>query len=158
ARRGGEFRHSPHVPHRGADFRDLYPGFHGRYLWKNNARPAHCAPAARDVVQRPRGAERADQTGLRCGARCAEIHRIIKNKMQEMQQNPSRPGRILTTGFLIILGVIAADQYSKWLVLETVLRKAGNAPGFADWFTTPRSLDYFAAQQGDYTTDTLAPF
>jgi signal peptidase II len=78
--------------------------------------------------------------------------------MQEMQQNPTRPGRIVITGLLIILGVIAADQYTKWLVLETVLRTTHDGPGFAEWFMTPRSLDYFAQEPGRYAPDTLTSF
>lgn len=78
--------------------------------------------------------------------------------MQEMQQTQSRTSRTLITGFLLILGVIAADQYSKWLVLETVLRVAPDGPGFANWFLTPRSLSWFAEQQDKYATHTLAPF
>lgn len=78
--------------------------------------------------------------------------------MQEMQQNPTRPGRILITGLLIVLGVIAVDQYSKWLVLETVLRTGGDAPGFVEWFCTSRPLSWFAAHQAQYGADTLASF
>lgn len=74
-----------------------------------------------------------------------------------MQQNPTRPGRILITGLLIVLGVVAVDQYTKWLVLETMLRAAGG-PDFATWFGTARPLSYFAEQQDKYIPDTLAPF
>jgi hypothetical protein len=78
--------------------------------------------------------------------------------MQEMQENQPRLGRLLIIAAAIALFVIGADQYSKWFVLETVLRAQGGGPGFLDWFSTPRALSYFAEQQGRYVTDTLAPF
>jgi signal peptidase II len=74
-----------------------------------------------------------------------------------MQQTQLSPGRILMIGLFMIPVVILADQYTKWLVLETVLR-AGEHPGFGTWFVTPRPLSYFIDQQESYATDTLAPF
>ncbi len=74
-----------------------------------------------------------------------------------MQQPQLRLGRLLIVAFAVAAVTILADQYSKWFVLETVLRSHGGA-SFSDWFMTERPLSYFAAQQDQYAPDTLAPF
>lgn len=76
-----------------------------------------------------------------------------------MQQNKAdKPGRFFLTGLVLIVSTILADQYSKWLVLETMLRKVGDKPDFAKWFTTPQPLQFFIDQQESYNTVVLAPF
>jgi signal peptidase II len=50
------------------------------------------------------------------------------------------PGRFLIIGFCLILAIIVADQYSKWLVMETVLREGGDTPSFSQWFMTPKPV------------------
>jgi signal peptidase II len=74
-----------------------------------------------------------------------------------MQQNQPRLGRLLIVAFAVAVAAVLADQYSKWFVLEMVLRSHGGA-SFSDWFVTARPLSYFAAQQDQYAPDTLAPF
>jgi signal peptidase II len=68
-----------------------------------------------------------------------------------------RPGRLFWLALCLVVAVVLADQYTKWLVLETVLRAKGEGPGFSDWFSTPRTTDYFAAEQANYKTDVLGP-
>lgn len=75
-----------------------------------------------------------------------------------MQILDAKTGRTVMMGSLISLGVVLADQYSKWFVLETVLRDDSDTPQFLSWFTTPRELSYFIEHQDKYGTDTLAPF
>ncbi|MEZ0224421.1 MAG: signal peptidase II [Alphaproteobacteria bacterium] len=75
-----------------------------------------------------------------------------------MQKLDAKSGRIVMTGGLIAAAVIVADQYTKWFVLEKVLRKGDGAPGFLSWFTTPVPLSWFMEQQDSYTTDTLTSF
>lgn len=75
-----------------------------------------------------------------------------------MQKLDAKTGRITIISALITLGVILSDQYTKWLVLETVLRKDSDTPGFLSWFTTQRSLTYFMEHQDKYATETLTPF
>jgi signal peptidase II len=71
------------------------------------------------------------------------------------------PGRFLIIGFCLILAVIVADQYSKWLVMETVLREGGDTPSFSQWFTTakpiPSSLDS-APAQSEYAVKEISSF
>jgi signal peptidase II len=62
------------------------------------------------------------------------------------------PGRFLLIGFFLILAVIAADQYSKWLVMETVLRSQGESLSFSQWFMAPRPLEALTMDMpSDYT-------
>jgi signal peptidase II len=78
--------------------------------------------------------------------------------MQEMQENPPRLGRLLIIAVAVALFVIVTDQYSKWFVLETVLRVQDGGPGFLDWFTTPRPNIYLSEQQNLYQPDTITSF
>lgn len=47
-----------------------------------------------------------------------------------------RPGSCFLWGFILILAVFAADQYSKWFVMETMLKTQQVVPTFQDWFLT----------------------
>lgn len=69
-----------------------------------------------------------------------------------------KPGRFFALSACLIAAVVMVDQYTKWLVLETVLRQKGTAPGFLDWATTLRPVSVFLDQQADYNSLTLAPF
>ncbi|MEZ0261224.1 MAG: signal peptidase II [Alphaproteobacteria bacterium] len=70
------------------------------------------------------------------------------------------PGRFLIIGFCIILAVIVADQYSKWLVMETMLRVGGDTPSFGQWFVTgkpiPSGLEG-AATATEYAVREISP-
>lgn len=71
------------------------------------------------------------------------------------------PGRFLIIGFFIILAVILADQYSKWLVMETMLRVGGDTPSFSQWFTTARPMPSElegAVPAGDYAVREISSF
>jgi signal peptidase II len=46
-------------------------------------------------------------------------------------------GRYLLPGLVIILAVILADQYTKWLVIDTMHAASGAHPGFFTWLITP---------------------
>jgi signal peptidase II len=75
-----------------------------------------------------------------------------------MQKLDAKTGRIAIVSALIALGVIFVDQYSKWFVLEKLLRKGDDAPGFCAWFTTATPLSWFMEHEDKYGTDILAPF
>ena len=69
-----------------------------------------------------------------------------------------KPGAFFFFGLLVILSVVIADQYSKWLVMETMLRTGGETPDFLTWLTTVRPLPEFVEQRETYKTITLASF
>jgi len=69
-----------------------------------------------------------------------------------------KPGRFFALSACLIAAVVLIDQYTKWLVLETVLRQKGDKPGFIDWATTMRPVSVFLDQQDNYNSLTLAPF
>jgi signal peptidase II len=68
-----------------------------------------------------------------------------------------RPGKLFAAGLAAALAVVASDQYTKWLVFETVLRARGSAPSFSEWLSTMRPAGFEAATAGDYKTLTLLP-
>jgi len=61
-------------------------------------------------------------------------------------------------GLLLIAGIVFVDQYSKWVVLESMLRVDGEFLPFQEWFKTPRLLEYFYDERENYHEKTLAPF
>ena len=69
-----------------------------------------------------------------------------------------KPGRFFALASVLIAAVIAVDQYTKWLVLETMLRQKGDHPGFLDWFTTMRPVAQFLDQQESYNKITFSPW
>lgn len=75
-----------------------------------------------------------------------------------MQQKTYKPGHFFLFGFFIIAAIVLADQYTKWLVMETMLRIGGDMQSFQDWFMTHRPVAYFFDQREDYNTVQLAPF
>lgn len=75
--------------------------------------------------------------------------------MQEMQQTQLRTSRLLLITLCVVLAVIAADQYTKWLVFETVLHGPGGL-SFGDWLGTARPWSSFEAQD-PYHPVTLLP-
>ena len=75
-----------------------------------------------------------------------------------MQQSSGKSRGYFLFGMLIIAGIILADQYSKWLVMETMLRETATVPAFADWFMTRHPVEYFVDQRESFKTIALAPF
>ena len=69
-----------------------------------------------------------------------------------------KPGQFFLFGVIVILAIVFADQYTKWLVMETMLRASGDTPGFFDWFTTRQTVQYFMDQRETYNNVTLTPF
>lgn len=69
-----------------------------------------------------------------------------------------KPGQFVFSGILIVVAVVCLDQYTKWQVMETMLRVKGDAVPFADWLMTPRAPEFFLAG-GDYDRElVLTPF
>jgi signal peptidase II len=75
-----------------------------------------------------------------------------------MQQSSGKSRSYFFFGLLLIAAIIVADQYTKWLVMETMLREDAAVPAFADWFMTRRPLEYFIDQRDSFRTLALAPF
>lgn len=73
-------------------------------------------------------------------------------------KQPTKPGQFFALGIFIALTIVFLDQYSKWLVMETVLRTQGDAAGFVDWFMTRQTVQYFIDQQEIYDTVVVTPF
>lgn len=69
-----------------------------------------------------------------------------------------RPGQFFLFGMFIIFSIIFLDQYTKWLVLETVLRTDAENPAFQDWFLTRQPLEFFVDQRESYTTREINGF
>ena len=75
-----------------------------------------------------------------------------------MPEQAHTPGRFFAVAFIVILAVIACDQYTKWMALEALQQVKTGAPGFADWFTTRNVLDFLADNQPKYDTVTINPW
>ena len=69
-----------------------------------------------------------------------------------------RPGQFFLFGFCLIGTILFLDQYTKWLVLETMLRSDGEVPTFGQWFITRQPLEFFIDQREVYTTRELTDF
>jgi signal peptidase II len=54
--------------------------------------------------------------------------------------------------------IIFLDQYTKWLVMETMLRTDGANPAFGDWFFTPQPLGMFIDQRETYNNIEITGF
>lgn len=67
-------------------------------------------------------------------------------------------GQFFFFGFILIFLIFCLDQYTKWMVMETMLRKGTEVPEFLDWLMTRRPLPLFLDQRETYNTIVLAPF
>lgn len=73
-----------------------------------------------------------------------------------MSQHPAL-GRYFLLSFILICSIIIADQYSKWLVLETLLRNpAPSTDSFFHWLTTHKKIEFFVNERETFKTMTLA--
>ncbi len=69
-----------------------------------------------------------------------------------------KPGRFFLLGLFLIVAIVVADQYTKWLVMETMLRVNGEAPDFARWFMTENKIPFFIHEREHFNSVTLLPF
>lgn len=69
-----------------------------------------------------------------------------------------KPGRFFLVAFVAILALVMADQLTKWLVIETMLRQAPEAPDFWQWFTTRKLIPAGMEEPEAYNAVTLAPW
>lgn len=68
-------------------------------------------------------------------------------------------GKYFLLGAILICAVIFIDQYTKWLVTETMLRMGGpESSGFFDWFTTRKEIGFFVDEREKFKTVLLLPF
>jgi signal peptidase II len=61
-------------------------------------------------------------------------------------------------GFCLVAAILFLDQYTKWLVLETMLRTGGEVPDFGQWFITRQPLQFFEDQREAYATREITSF
>jgi signal peptidase II len=69
-----------------------------------------------------------------------------------------RPGQFFMFGFCLVAAILFLDQYTKWLVLETMLRTGGEVPDFGQWFITRQPLQFFEDQREAYATREITSF
>jgi len=75
-----------------------------------------------------------------------------------MTHHPSA-GRYFILGFVIICAIILTDQYTKWLVIETMLRFDGPTDGnFINWITTQQTIEHFSDERENFKTIMITPF
>jgi len=71
----------------------------------------------------------------------------------------SRNGVYFLPGLVIILGVIYIDQYTKWMVMETLLRPDGPSHvDFWKWLVTRNPLSFFVNERVHYKDIVVSPF
>lgn len=74
-------------------------------------------------------------------------------------QHPPRVGKYFLFGLAAIGALILADQYTKWLVMESLLKADGaDARGFFDWFFTQKKIEFFVNERETFKTLALTPF
>ncbi|MCK5556113.1 MAG: signal peptidase II [Alphaproteobacteria bacterium] len=75
-----------------------------------------------------------------------------------MTHHPSA-GRYFILGFVTICAIILTDQYTKWLVVEAILRPDGPTGGdFINWITTQQKIEFFSNERENFKTIVLTPF
>jgi signal peptidase II len=68
-------------------------------------------------------------------------------------------GKYVLPGLLIILVVLLADQYSKWVMLEAVARIKGPASdNFSTWLFTIKHVDLLTPERERFTYKIITPF
>lgn len=62
-------------------------------------------------------------------------------------------------GLIFICGIVFIDQYSKWVMIETVLRmeEQRDLLPFTEWFMTPKHLEYFYDERETFHVKELLP-
>jgi len=74
-----------------------------------------------------------------------------------MQQYPA-VGKYFLHGFVLICVIILADQYTKWWVIDHMLRLTPSGGGFFDWLVTSKKIEFFINEREVFKTAVLAPF
>jgi signal peptidase II len=75
-----------------------------------------------------------------------------------MQQLPS-VGKYFLLGLAVIGAIILADQYTKWLVIDTVVSMEKHAgSGFFNWLLTQKKIEFFINERETFKAVTLTPF
>jgi signal peptidase II len=75
-----------------------------------------------------------------------------------MQQLPG-VGKYFLLGLAVIAAIILADQYTKWLVINTMVSAENHAgSGFFDWFLTQKKIEFFINERETFKTVALTPF
>ncbi len=68
-------------------------------------------------------------------------------------------GKYLFLGIILICTIIFVDQYSKWLVMDNMLRKDVAADStFTNWFFTRQPVDFFISERPEFNTFSFGPF
>lgn len=70
----------------------------------------------------------------------------------------NKPGRFFLLGLFLTFVILVADQYSKWFVMETILRQDGAVVPFIDWLMTQKHLSVFFDQRESYNNLTITSF
>jgi signal peptidase II len=71
---------------------------------------------------------------------------------------PIKPGHYFIAALCLVVGVIFADQYSKWLVMENLLSVKQGTPEFFNWFFTRHALSYFLLDREEFKVISVAPW
>lgn len=77
-----------------------------------------------------------------------------------MYEQYARAEKRLILAVVLITAIILADQYTKWLVMETMLRvreSGGVAPAFLEWFFAQKHISLFESDRDIFHTLTLHP-
>lgn len=67
-------------------------------------------------------------------------------------------GRYFWAGIFLIMAIVLADQYTKWLVMESALRIEGDMLPFTEWFFHLDRISYFIVDREKFNTIAVAPF
>ncbi|MBI3440565.1 MAG: signal peptidase II [Proteobacteria bacterium] len=72
-------------------------------------------------------------------------------------RHPPIVGKYFLLGFILICGIILADQYSKWLVIDTLRTSPSASTDFLHWFATRKKIEFFINEREIFKTMTLSP-
>ncbi|MCE9507704.1 MAG: signal peptidase II [Alphaproteobacteria bacterium] len=74
-------------------------------------------------------------------------------------QQPPGVGKYFLLGLAVIAAIILADQYTKWLVIDTVVSMDKHAgSGFFSWLLTQKKIEFFINERETFKTVALTPF
>jgi signal peptidase II len=69
----------------------------------------------------------------------------------------SQAGKFFLPAIIIICSIIMADQYSKWYVMENMLREGTANHDFYNWFMSPKKVPVFVTERDHFRTLMLLP-
>lgn len=75
-----------------------------------------------------------------------------------MPQNRTKPGRYLAIALIAAAAIVLADQYTKWLVMESLLRVKDTLLSFPEWFMTKREVAYFIMERDEFRVIEVFPW